>query len=159
MRTIPLTQDRFAIVDDTDYDWLMAYSWHAHRDKTRENCFIARTNVYAGWHKQRVVLMHRLILQAPAHLIADHINFDTLDNRRCNLRLCNVVQSNAHKRAWGSRIGCYKGVQPWGNKFKAALVHKGESFYLGLFATPELAAKAYDDKARAIYGEFAHPNL
>jgi len=157
MKKIPLTKGQVAIVDDADFEWLMSYSWHATKGTTY-NGFCARTNVWAGAYKQRSVLMHRLILQAPAHLYVDHINFDTLDNRRCNLRLCDVFQSAGHKRKFSVQRP-YKGVSRWGFKFKAVLSHAGKDHYLGLFRTAEAAAQAYDGKARSLYGQFAHPNV
>jgi HNH endonuclease len=49
-----------------------------------------------------VQLIHRLILRPPAGTVVDHINSDKLDNRRCNLRICTVQESNQNRKAMGA---------------------------------------------------------
>jgi hypothetical protein len=74
-KLIPLTQDKFAIVDMADYDWLMGWSW---RYNKRGYCL---ANVATGKKKprQRIIKMHRLIMNFPEGMEVDHINGDTLD--------------------------------------------------------------------------------
>lgn len=79
-RLIPLTRGQFAVVDAADFEWLSQWQW------------CVRGNDKAGYYAVRhegssVVQMHRVILHAPRHRRGDHWNGDSLDNRRCNLRL------------------------------------------------------------------------
>jgi hypothetical protein len=100
--------------------------------------------------------MHRAILGGGKEMVADHINGDTLDNRRCNIRLCNVGQ-NCHNRKWNVRSG-YKGVFANGKRWKAVIGFEGTKYYLGTYDTPLEAAHAYDEGAKKLYGEFAIVN-
>lgn len=84
----------------------------------------------------------------------DHINGIRNDNRIENLRECSIAQ-NAMNRA--PKLGHLKGVtrHPGTGKFMAQI----QGGYIGLYATPEEAARAYDAEALRRYGAFARPNF
>jgi len=93
--------------------------------------------------------------------IVDHINQRKTDNRIDNLRVCNPTQnrmnSGADKR---SKTG-YRGVayyKPTG-KYSAAVTKNGKRHHCGYFFTAVRAAKARDDMAKKLHGEFAVLNL
>jgi hypothetical protein len=154
-KLIPLTQDKFAIVDAEDYERLCKYKWHALKD---HRTYYARNRRPHG-----MVLMHRVIINAPAGLVVDHINHNGLDNRKENLRLCTVAQNslNARPRNLPNKTSKYKGVSF--NKqrklFVAATKHHKKTYYLGGFKDETDAAKAYDKKAKELFGEFAFLNF
>lgn len=159
MKRIPLTQGQFALVDDDDYERIaFGYSWYACR-RTDSAAIYAKAYVRGSYPMTTSVWMHRLILNAERGWCVDHINFDTLDNRRANLRLCTRSQSGVHTRGHSLRAMRYKGIRPYFSKFEARLTHKGKYYYLGSYPTAELAAQAYDKKSRELYGEFAYQNL
>jgi hypothetical protein len=90
----------------------------------------------------------------------DHINGDTLDDRRENLRPCsrseNLRNSRRKHYARSSRFkGVYfdKGTGRW-----AADIRAGQRIRLGRFDTEIAAALAYDRKAVELHGEFARTN-
>ena len=88
----------------------------------------------------------------------DHINHNTLDNRRCNLRLATHGQNMANSRPNKGRK--YKGVWQIMGKYWVAFIGKNKKqIYLGSFSTPKLAAKAYDEAARKKFGEYACLNF
>jgi len=154
IRYIPLTRGLFAIVDAEDYEWLSKHKWHAGRP-TRAGKIYARRSTHGGG----VILMHRMIMNPPKGMVVDHINGNTLDNRRCNLWVCtqaeNIQNGGLHKGAKNR----FKGVYPNGRKWYARVKYKGETYYLGLFDDEVEAAKARDRKALELYGKHAWLNF
>lgn len=157
-REIPLTQGYVALVDDADYEWLSQWKWHVAKNKSHATPYAHRAIV--GTHGKKL-LMARAILDAPAGLCVDHINGNTLDNRRCNLRLATVSQNTANRHAVRPSSSPFTGVS-WNKQrsmWKAQIEHMGKGQYLGLFADEEDAARAYDAAARLHFGEFAKLNF
>lgn len=146
---------KVAIVDDEDYELLSSRKWWANAD----GYAIARAG---SGRKSPSILMHRLLLNPPRHLQIDHINGNRLDNRRCNLRLCNTAQNNQNMRP-GARKGSsqFKGVHWCNERHKWCATIKGANrrYNLGRFDNEEDAARAYDCKAAELFGEFAKFNL
>lgn len=91
----------------------------------------------------------------------DHKNRNPLDNRRCNLR--PATKSNNQRNVVSKRSGKFKGVFKFALKHKikwrARICHNGKQISLGLFDSQELAAQAYDSKAKEWHGEFARLNF
>ncbi len=96
--------------------------------------------------------MHRLIAQPPEGMEVDHVNGDSLDNRRSNLRVVSRRENLRNRRGWSTRSP-YKGVNYDKKRGKWKLHIAPE------FDTPEEAARAYDKIARILYGEHAHLNF
>jgi len=92
----------------------------------------------------------------------DHINGDTHNNRWNNLRKCNRVQNSQNKGKRKHNTTGYKGVYPMSYGANVYYLSKiqsnGNAYYLGSFKTPEEAAKAYNEKALELHGEFARLN-
>ena len=148
MRLIPLTQGQFAIVDDDDFETLSQWKWQAYWHERTQSFYATR---------RLSVKMHRQIMNCTPEEQIDHINHNTLDNRRGNLRKCTATQNSINRR---KRIG-YKGVSSVRNKWRATIgsVRKNERRHLGYFPTAEEAARAYDSAATEMYGEFALLNF
>jgi hypothetical protein len=144
MKKIPLTQGKFTIVDDVDYPELFKYKW-------RCNCGYAS--------RGRGIHMHRLIMDCPSSLQVDHINLDTLDNRKCNLRLCTNAQNQHNTQLRKDNTSGYKGVSWQVYKWTAGLKIEGKRVHLGYYFCLIKAAKAYDKAAKEAYGEFARLNF
>jgi hypothetical protein len=164
---ISLTQGKEAIIDDTDAD-LAGLKWCA-ANEGNENFYAVRS-VKAN-NRKRNIGIHRVILarKLGRDLLdseqVDHINLDPLDNRRENLRLANSQQQNQHQRKMkvNSRgdipTSKYKGVHRNAGKWRAMIRFGGKKRHLGFFDTEFDAARAYDEQAREIHGEFAILNF
>ena len=82
-KLIPLTQGKYAIVDDEDFDELSKHKWCLMFTKGRSYA-VRRPS------ENLTILMHRFILNPPKQMDTDHKNGDGLDNRRSNLRACKA---------------------------------------------------------------------
>lgn len=152
MKKIKLTQGKFALVDDADYEWLVQFKW----------CIVKVRRIYYAIRavQGKTVYMHRFMLEAPKDMDIDHINHNGLDNRRANLRICTHIQNLQNKRSSCNGTSKYKGVS-WckrDKKWTAQIEHGGQSAYLGRFANELEAANAYDKAAKELHGEFAYLN-
>lgn len=158
MKRILLTQGKYAIVDDEDFEWLNQWKWQA--QKHSYDGYRAMRGA-GGRKNQRTVYMHRVIMNAPKGLEVDHINHDTLDNQRKNLRLVTQSQNQQNSKKRKNCSSKYKGVH-WHKltrKWRSKISSLGEPIHLGLYKSEIGAAKAYDKKAIELFGEFAYLNF
>lgn len=89
----------------------------------------------------------------------DHINGVKHDNRWTNLREATNSQNVANTGANSRNSSGFKGVYHHeAGKWQAKVMHLGKSKSLGLFDSPEQAARAYNEGARARFGDFAYQN-
>lgn len=157
MKKIPLTQGQFATVDDSDFDWLNQWKWYARLEKGTNSFYAIRCD-YSN-PPSITIAMHRLILNLPVHdpRVGDHINWATLDNRRSNLRIATRAQNTQNSRKPITNTSGYKGVtRHRTGKWQAQIGANGQSKYLGLFSTPELAHAVYCAAALEIHGQYAN---
>ena len=159
-RRIPLTQGKYAIVDPDDFYWLSKHKWTAARVYTKFYAVRYEGSKTSG--KRKSYRMHREVAHTPEGLECDHINGNSLDNRKANLRSATRQQNcwNSRKRRPKS-LSKYKGVSrnKRGRKWKAMLTVNGKTTYLGSFDDQKQAAKAYDRAAKKYRGEFANLNF
>lgn len=157
MKTIKLTQGKFAIVDDEDFLRLNKYKWCA--QKIKNNWYAVRT-INRKTQKQKFY-MHREILGLKSgDSDVDHINQNGLDNRKANLRFCSKQQNRANTTSCKG-TSKFRGVHWVTNRFKWAAIIKfnGQIKFLGHFVNEIKAAKAYDKRAKELFGEFAKTNF
>lgn len=157
MKKITLTQGKRALVDDDDFEFINQWKWCAALCKCAR--WVAQRGVISKQQKKKTgrknrttLLMHRLITNCPKNLGVDHINGNTLDNRKSNLRI-QTNQGNLRgfrsKRAGTSK---FRGVY-WHKrlgKWCAAICSDYNQVHLGYFITENDAAKAYDCAARQL---------
>lgn len=147
VKEIQLTRGKVALVDEEDYEMLVAVRW----------CV---SDGYA--YSAKLGRMHRFIISAQKGVMVDHINGNKLDNRRSNLRLCTNSQNQANRKHVCGKSK-FKGVV-WQSRsngtgfWKATIIVNGKAIYLGRFETDLEAAKAYNRAASEHFGEFAHLN-
>lgn len=151
MKRIKLTQGRYTVVDDEDYEELNMSKWFYNSG-------------YAGRHirkeKLYTVFIHSLLMNPPEGYLVDHINGDTLDNRRTNLRFCTKSENAHNRKASIGGTSKYKGVtwrKDWG-KWVAQIKVAGKKLSLGGYSKEEEAALAYNEAALKYFGEFSKLN-
>lgn len=153
-KKIPLNgkygKGKFVLVDEEDFTELSKYKWYGRLHKGKY--------LYAA-RDLATIRMHRVITDAPKGMVVDHINHDTLDNRKTNLRVCTNAENsrNSHVK---KTVSGYKGVYPVtrSNSWQAVVTVGYKRVYLGIFGTREEAAIAYNKSALEHHGRFAHLN-
>lgn len=113
-----------------------------------------KTLIYtSGVNKSK--LYCRILLEVSASLEVDHINGDTLDNRRNNLRIVTSQQNKFNTLQKNKKSGLPKGVTKHGPSYRAAIWWNYQRYYLGTFPTIELAKQAYLRAAQSFQGNYA----
>jgi hypothetical protein len=162
VKEIQLTQGKVTIVDDINFDFLNRFTW-------RYNNGYAVSQVRLPNSDRRVLVgMSNLIvgvLQKDIHV--DHINGDKLNNTILNLRICTPEQNLKNRKPNRRKVNTdiiYKGVvqngthRKYGKRYYAVIRKDGKQITVGPFQCQKEAAKAYDEKALEIHGEFARTN-
>lgn len=150
MKLIKLTQGQFAMVDDFDYRWLKKIKWHA---KKKGDRYYAMNGASPKIHMARLILG----LRYDDKRMPDHIDRNSLNNQRNNLRIATSQQNVVNSPSRKNSISRFKGVT-WDkshNRWKARLGSK----YLGQFRSEKDAAAAYNIAAKELHGEFAYLNV
>jgi len=148
VRFIPLTRGKFAKVDEIDFADVSRWNWSYWCDRSGRE--------YAMRGKS--TFLHRYLMRLGPGVQGDHANGDGLDNRRDNLRKATSPENNRNRRAGAGSASKYKGVARHYDKW-AATIWKGRKYWLGRFVIEEDAARAYDEAARRLHGEFARVNF
>jgi len=165
--------DYETIIDDEDYERIVEAikykngkpgKWYAHK-----TCAGSGYYAFAGDHRKS---MHRVIMDPPKGMDIDHIDGNTLDNRKENLRICTRSQNSQNKKLRCDSASGYKGVHKMKSRnlkkpFKAYIGIpdwreqglKVNQMRLGYYATAGEAARVRDKKAKELFGEFAYLNF
>lgn len=162
MKLVKLTQGQFAKVDDDDFERVSNYKWCADFRRKLGKYYAIRGHRVNKKHI--TTRLHRFIMNPPKGMVVDHINGDTLDNRKSNLRVCTVQQNIFNSKISKNNKTGMKGVrfvERIGRKSKYVAYicnskRKPVMRYLGFFDNFEDAKKAYLQEAKKIHGEFGN---
>lgn len=153
MKIIELSRGKQVLVDDEDFEKINKHKWYAHSSGGR--WYAVRT--IWGKHR-RMIYMHREVLDTPKHCHTDHINGNSIDNRKYNLRVCNSQQNSFNRisptksNKTGIKGTCWN-VNA--KKFSAQIVIDRKKTHLGYFTVLGDADQAYREAEFKQFGDFA----
>ena len=132
---ISLTQGKFAIIDGDDFFRVGLFKWHAICDS---GC---------SWRARRrngnklVYLSREIMNCSQGDLVVDHINGNTLDNRKINLRVVSPRRNmqNMHIK----KTSKYPGVRLHKGRWQAEIYIKPKQYFLGSFGSEDDAYEVY----------------
>lgn len=138
-KRILLTQGQYAIVDNEDFEWLSKHKWCAFWDKDVKSFYAIRNSKIKNGKRNRISMAREILeLRHGDKHQADHINHNTLDNRRMKLRIVTNQQNHFNEKnpkgySWDKNI----------KKYHASIGLNNKQIYLGLFHTAKEARNAY----------------
>ena len=143
---IQLQNGMESIIDLSDYDIANGKNWYA----SRTGGYV-RTKV-----NYKILYLHKLIMAAPIGLVVDHIDGDTFNNRRANLRTASHAENMRNKRMGKRNSSGFKGVyfDPRDQNWRAEITHDMQRHRLGRFDSPEAAYSAYCEANKRLHGDF-----
>jgi hypothetical protein len=146
MKKIKLTQNKYTLVDDENYDYLNQFNWYCHSEN-----YAVRTDKFG-----KAIYMHRIIMNISNKLYIDHINANGLDNRKENLRICNKKQNAGNSKLYKNNTSGIKGVT-WhkaSKKWRAVITINKKVKNLGYFSDKNNAKLIYEKAAKQHFEEF-----
>jgi hypothetical protein len=151
-REIPLTQGQVALVDEDDFERVNAFKWQAVWEKRTKSFYAVHVT---NRPNRTTIQLSRFIMQTPKDLMCDHINHDTLDNRKCNLRTVTVSQNSMNRRSGNTKtkIKCIELVR---NRYRVHIRINDKTAYRKSFDTLEDAIIARDVALKKFHGDFAY---
>lgn len=160
MISISLSKGLVAITDDEDAD-LARLKWHA--GVSTGDLYYAKRNSSQLNGKRSTLFLHLVILERmigrplKEDEYGDHINLNSLDNTRSNLRVVNNSLNQHNRHRYSNNTSGYKGVsfRKDISKWRARIAFNDKAITIGVYATAEEAYKAYCDKAIELLGDKA----
>jgi len=153
------------IIDDEDYDLIKEFSWRVFKKEEKQGLiyFHAATRRDPVTYKQKDLRLHRLIMGCVVGdgIYIDHINHNTLDNRKCNLRKTDAGGNVRNSRKNTRNTSGYKGVFFFKRDsiYKAGIKYNGTSYNIGSSTDIIEAARLYDMMAIRLFGEYSCTNF
>jgi len=153
--TLVITLSKGTVLMDVEDKHLL----HGHGIKLKEGyvrLLNSKTRKYAN--------LARLIMMPLEGFEVDHIDHNTLDNRKANLRVCTRSENARNNSGHSTRKAPYKGVYfeklaTGAKKWRAYTRMNGKRLWFGYFLTAEDAAESYNVNAKRLFGEFARLNV
>jgi len=155
-KKIKLTQGQYTIVDDDVYKLVKHHKWHAQYSKNNKSYYAVRVicSIYDTQIYKLLLSRYIMDLDRGDKRVIDHINHDTLDNRRSNLRICTNRENlqNQKRKKLGLCSSKYVGVcwskskKKWCSRIKL----NNKRIHLGLFSTELEASKIYQKACKEI---------
>lgn len=158
MKTINLNNGYYTIVDDDDFEKIKHYHWYAYKRGKARNVYAVRHDTPEN--KRRLIFMHHMICKRKEGFVIDHIDGNSLNNTKVNLRVCLDKENAMNRKIYINNKSGYKGVY-WdktARKWRACIRVHGKLINIGYFNCLIKAAKSYNDFASSLHGKFARLN-
>lgn len=152
MKIIKLTQNQVALVDDEDYEYLSQWKWFAHYIKDTDSYYARRME--GKFPSRYMVHMSRVVVHTPDDMKCDHINHNTLDNRKQNLRNATISQNNTNARIYKNNKLGEKHIIQYYSKFRVQIYKDKKRVICETFDSLEQAKKFRDAILPKVHGEF-----
>jgi hypothetical protein len=133
---VELTRDRFSVIDASDAAAVGLFNWHAYWNPSIRGYYAARSN------KNSTIHLHQFIMGNIDGFTVDHLNRNTLDNRRANLRHATRSEQQFNRGIHSNNSSGFRNVHRAKDKWQAAKYVDGKRIHLGTFSTPEEAHAA-----------------
>lgn len=150
--------EKIVLIDKKDFDKFKKYTWVVSFRCNKFYCIAAvRIN-----NKRTTIRLHRYLMNCPRGMEIDHKNGDSLDNRRKNLRICTRAENSMNMAKSSHKMSSkYKGVHFYKRykNYQVSIKFKQKKIHLGYFDNEIEAAKAYNKKAKELFGKFARLNI
>ena len=156
MKEIQLTQGKVALVDDEDFEYLNQWKWYARKCRDK---FYAQRHIKVNGN-DTTIPMHRQIINPIKGMVIDHINRDTLNNCKDNLRECTNGENMKNRSIYKNNKSGYKGIRfiEKSKKWVVVITNNTKKIHIGYFVHLKNAIKAYNKAAVKYHGEFANLN-
>lgn len=154
MKKIKLTQGKYALVDDEDYNLLNRFNWYTQKRKNGL-CYAVRNYQIVTGVKRVQLRMHRMIIDCPKNKVIDHKDTDGLNNQKSNLRFVNRSVNAMNARISSLNTSGYTGIN-YSKRNKKWVVRIGvnlKRIYIGNYKDKEEAIKARDNAKKKYYKE------
>ncbi len=139
------------LIDDEDYDKDCEYIVTNHKGYLKAN---VKVSIGIGG-AYKLLSLASYIMEPGEGFVVDHINRDTLDNRRKNLRVCTYSQNSCNSITPSNNTSGIKGVSKRRNKWVVYIGINNKTMYGGAFKCPLIAANKYRELAVKHHKEFA----
>lgn len=131
------------LIDTDDLDKIKGYRWSY--------------NGHGQWYNKNKDLLYRFLLQPSDDMVVDHINGDTNDNRKENLRIVTKAQNNINIAVRENSTSGATGVSLTSkNLWHSYINYKGKRYNLGTFKTKEEAIYARYVAEVLIHKQFSY---
>lgn len=152
------------VIDEEDYPLFTMFNWYIKTTPSNKKYLVSYSQKVVNGKVlyNKKFSLHRVITNAPSDKEIDHINQNTLDNRKCNLRICDKSDNLKNKSKYKNNTTGYKGVTKKNGRRKKYMTQisiDGKTKFIGSFLTAKEAAEKYDEVCLIHYGEFGSLNF
>ncbi len=150
MKELQIKTGQIVFIDDEDYGNVSSHNWSMWG------------RYVSGWVNGKTTSIHRLVVGANKGEVVDHINHNTLDNRKENLRVCSQSENMRNKRKASNSKHGMNGICriKYGrmnrHRYRVRITVAGDRKEIGLFDNLEDAQKARIEAEEKYYGEYRY---